>query len=79
MVEHASEYAWSNYQSNAVGKSIKLITPHNLYVKLGETPSQRQARYSALFDGHMPSDTLMKSAALLIKHGRWVMYALSNN
>jgi putative transposase len=35
-----------------------LITPHNLYVKLGKTPSKRQARYSALLDGHMPSDTL---------------------
>jgi putative transposase len=35
-----------------------LITPHNLYVKLGKTPSQRQARYRALFDGHMPQHTL---------------------
>jgi putative transposase len=58
MVEHASKYTWSSYQSNAVGKAIKLITPHNLYVKLGKTPSQRQARYRALFDGHMPQHTL---------------------
>jgi putative transposase len=58
MVEHAAEYPWSSYQSNALGKEIKLITPHDLYVQLGKTPSKRQARYRALFDGHMPSHTL---------------------
>ena len=58
MVEHAAEYPWSSYQSNAVGKEIKLITPHPLYLQLGAVPSQRQERYRSLFDGHMPAHTL---------------------
>ncbi len=58
MVEHASEYPWSSYQCNAVGKEIKLITPHDLYMHLGKTPSQRQVRYRALFDGHILPQTL---------------------
>lgn len=58
MVEHAADYPWSSYQYNAVGKDVKLITPHDLYMRLGQTPSQRQAGYRALFDGYMPLHTL---------------------
>ncbi len=28
MVEFADEYPWSSFQSNALGKRIKLISPH---------------------------------------------------
>ena len=58
MVKHASEYPWSSYQFNAVGKDIKLITPHQLYLQLGAAPSQRHERYRSLFDGCMPAQTL---------------------
>ncbi|MDC0664106.1 hypothetical protein [Marinobacter sp. SS21] len=34
MVEHASEYPWSSYQHNAVGKEVQLITPHAQYQAL---------------------------------------------
>lgn len=60
MVDHAAEYPWSSYQYNAVGKPIKLITPHELYVQLGKTPEQRQTYYRSLFDSHMPQHTLDK-------------------
>ncbi len=53
MVEHASEYPWSSYQHNAVGKEIHLITPHAQYQALGNTPSERQANYRSLFKGRM--------------------------
>lgn len=54
MVEHAADYPWSSYQANAVGKAIKLITPHPLYSGLGNTVEARQAAYKALFNAAMP-------------------------
>lgn len=43
MVAHASEYRWSNYQANALGKPIQLLTPHSLYLRLGKTEEERLA------------------------------------
>lgn len=53
MVTHASEYPWSSYQANALGKPIQLLSPHALYRQLGESDSARQAAYRALFRGRM--------------------------
>src|SRR5690606_32245635 len=53
MVEHASEYPWSSYQQNAVGKTVKLITPHQEYLNLGGTAGARQELYRSLFEGRM--------------------------
>src|SRR5690554_126539 len=53
MVAHASEYPWSSYQHNAVGREIGLITPHELYDALGKTRKARQSRYRAMFKGRM--------------------------
>ena len=53
MVEHAAEYHWSSYQYNAIGKAIKLITPHEQYLKLGSTSAERQSAYRLLFRDHM--------------------------
>jgi len=53
MVEHASEYPWSSYQHNAVGKEIKLITPHGCYIELGRKKEERLTAYRALFRGRM--------------------------
>lgn len=52
-VAHASEYPWSSYQGNALGKPIQLLTPHRLYCRLGKTTEERQATYRALFRGRM--------------------------
>lgn len=53
MVKHAAEYPWSSYQHNAVGKTVKLITPHQEYLNLGTTPAARQQGYRSLFQGQM--------------------------
>jgi len=58
MVSHASEYPWSSYQSNAAGKSINLLTPHTLYLRLGDTDAERQEAYTSLFRGTMPERVL---------------------
>ena len=53
MVEHASEYPWSSYSYNAVGKEIALVSPHKEYLKLGRNKELRQKSYRALFKGRM--------------------------
>lgn len=58
MVEHPAEYPWSSFRHNALGKKIRLITPHPLYLSLGGTDKQRQHRYRALFDQQIPNYTL---------------------
>ena len=58
MVVHASEYPWSSYQSNAMGKPIKLLTPHKLYLRLGKTEADRQDAYRSVFRGTMPDRDL---------------------
>ncbi len=53
MVNKPSEYQWSSYQCNALGKVSDLRTPHALYLKLGESESQRQQAYRDLFKIHV--------------------------
>lgn len=50
MVDDPVEYHWSSYPANALGRSIKLWSPHPEYLNLGREPSIRQSRYRALFD-----------------------------
>ncbi len=58
MVKHPAEYPWSSYQMNALGKEIKLLSPHSCYLSLGKTNVSRQAAYSALFEQLIPEFTL---------------------
>lgn len=58
MVAHASEYPWSSFQGNALGKPNELLTPHPLYQRLGKTDAERKAAYRALFRGRMPERDL---------------------
>lgn len=53
MVDEPSEYKWSSYQCNALGRVTGLRTPHPLYLRLGEGELQRQANYRALFKVHV--------------------------
>ncbi|MDF1615803.1 transposase [Desulfurivibrio dismutans] len=59
MVDHASEYPWSSYQGNALGKPVQLLTAHPLYDQLGKTDAERQSAYRALFRDKMPERDLM--------------------
>ncbi len=58
MVEHPGEYPWSSYQCNASGSDDTLITPHELYLRLGKTPESRAEHYRALFRSPVPDATL---------------------
>jgi len=71
MVVHASEYPWSSFQHNGVGRQIKLITPHNEYLKLDKNSEKRQQIYRSLFKDLMPELDLNEIRAALSKE--WVL------
>lgn len=49
LVKDPADYSWSSYPSNGLGKQTSLLTPHPLYLKLGNTNEQRQLNYRELF------------------------------
>ena len=49
MVSHPSDYSWSSYQINALGKESALCTAHPLYLALANEPEKRQTNYRELF------------------------------
>jgi len=71
MVSHASEYPWSSYQHNGVGKNINIITPHEQYMGLVSTSDERQRAYRSLFKGFMPELEIQEIRAALKKE--WVL------
>jgi REP-associated tyrosine transposase len=58
MVKHPSEYPWSSYACNALGKAEELVTPHAEYRRLGKTDEERQAAYRQLFKYHVSEASL---------------------
>jgi len=53
MVQHPGEYKWSSYQHNAQGKTSKVLSPHPLYMALGEDSNERSEAYRELFRHHL--------------------------
>lgn len=49
MVQEPSEYRWSSYCANGLGKSGSLCSPHEKYLALGLTEEVRLEHYRALF------------------------------
>ncbi len=60
MVNHPSEYPWSSYHYNALGKENTLLTPHLLYKRLANTSEERQKCYRELFRAHISERTLIE-------------------
>jgi len=60
MVDHPSDYPWSSYACNAVGKANPMLSPHDLYLQLGDNDAARQSHYRALFDVQLEAHELDK-------------------
>ena len=60
MVPHPANYHWSSYQFHALGKKINCLTPHELYLRLGDTEQSRLVAYKALFSEEFSDSTLRK-------------------
>jgi putative transposase len=58
MVGHPAAYPWSSYQGNAGDRNITLLTPHPLYLALGNTKSERKSAYQSLFLSHQSDNTI---------------------
>ena len=65
MVPHPRDYPWSSYRANGDLRPSALVTPHDGYIALGETPEQRAAAYRRLFQFELDEEDLkeIRSAA----------------
>ena len=58
MVAHPSNYPWSSYHCNALGRRSELVAPHIEYLRLGKTNEERRAAYRQLFKHHIAESSL---------------------
>ncbi len=49
MVDDPAHYRWTSYRANGLGEADAQLTPHPLYLVLGDSDKERQANYRALF------------------------------
>ena len=65
MVPQPRDYPWSSYRANGELRASALVTPHDGYIALGETPEQRAAAYRRLFEFELDEEDLkeIRSAA----------------
>lgn len=53
IVESPTEYVWSSYQANGLGKSISFWRPHPAYLALANNKQERLTAYRLLFRAHI--------------------------
>jgi len=58
MVENPAAYKWSSYSAQALGRSVRLWTPHAEYELLGSTENARQTAYRQLFTEELAADVI---------------------
>lgn len=71
MVAQPSDYCWSSYRANGLGKRDSLITPHTHYVQLGRSAPERLEAYQALFTGRL--DEVHVTAIRQATNGNYVL------
>ena len=60
MVVDPGDYRWSSYAAHGLGRSISMLTPHPLYLALGESQSARLLKYRGLIGEMLDSDIIAK-------------------
>lgn len=58
IVERPAQYPWSSYHQNGRGKPDGLVTPHAVYLALGDNPEERTNRYRGLFAEILSTNTI---------------------
>lgn len=48
MIASPADYEWSSYGANGMGRENPILTPHGLYLRLGDTATVRNAEWAAL-------------------------------
>jgi putative transposase len=64
-VNKLEEYPWSSYGHNALAKGNSILSPHKLYLQLGENEVSRKAAYQHLFQTCIDSAMLEEVRACL--------------
>ena len=54
LVSVAEEYPWSSARAHVAGRPDPVVTHHDLYLRLGGTPDDRQRTWSAICNAVMP-------------------------
>lgn len=64
LVANPSDYPWSSFRHNALGRPDPIVTPHSLVQSMGQHPAERAAAYQSLFDYSLDPDAceLIRSA-----------------
>ena len=60
MVRDPADYTWSSYAAQALGKDIKMWTPHGEYVSLGTNKDERRMAYCRLFENALSLNDVSK-------------------
>jgi putative transposase len=69
MTEDPAHYQWSSYRANGLGRENKLLSPHPLYLGLGDTAVGRQASYRSLFRSEL-DQAAVSDVRLALAHNR---------
>ena len=71
MVQHPKDYPWTSYHHNALYLPNSLISPHEVYLKLGKTKRENAEHYSTLFEKHIPQSKIDEIRSALNR--AWVL------
>ena len=67
MVDDPGDYSWSSYGCNTLGIDTELQTPHELYLRLAKSKSERLSNYRDLFKVHVGVELLKEIRASINK------------
>ena len=68
MVARPDDYMWSSHRHHLGLEADPLVSPHNAYWALGNTPFEREAAYRQLFEEPLAVDERKLTDALLMGH-----------
>jgi len=71
IILHPKDYPWTSYRHNALNQSASLITPHEVYLKLGKSGRERAEHYSSLFKQLIPQSKIDEIRSALNR--AWVL------
>lgn len=60
LTSHPVDYPWSSFRRNAHGAENLLVTPHELYGRLGNDAASREKAYRDLFTDALAEETLIE-------------------
>jgi len=58
MVKEPALYRWSSYRFNGLGETNQYVSPHPVYMSLGENSKSRQTAYRNLFQAELDIDAI---------------------